>query len=80
MDTRESFIVLTGDQGNGSYSLSHVNSVEEVDLLRMKFSGEDSVFDAVPYTGNAYQYAQRQASQKKQYRTEKKSPEKNSRP
>jgi hypothetical protein len=54
MDTRESFIVLTGDQGNGSYSLSHVNSVEEVDLLRMKFSGEDSVFDAIPYTGKNY--------------------------
>ena len=54
MDTRESFIVLTGDQGDGSYSLSHVNDVNEVDLLRMKFSGEDSVFDAIPYTGKNY--------------------------
>ena len=51
-----SFIVLTGSQGDGSYALSHVKDVDDVNIIRQKFSEEDGdvVFDAIPYTGKNY--------------------------
>jgi hypothetical protein len=50
----ESFIVLTGNEGNAFYAISHIKNKEDINLLRMRFSGNEDVFDAIPYTGKNY--------------------------
>ena len=50
----ESFIVLTGNEGNAFYAISHIKNKEDINLLKMRFSGNEDVFDAIPYTGKNY--------------------------
>lgn len=50
----ESFIVLTGNEGDAFYAISHIENEKDVNLLKMRFSGNDDVFDVIPYTGKNY--------------------------
>ena len=50
----ESFIVLTGNEGDAFYAISHTKNKNILTALKMKFSGNDDVFDAIPYTGKNY--------------------------
>lgn len=50
----ESFIVLTGNEGDAFYAISHTKNKNILTALKMKFSGNDGVFDAIPYTGKNY--------------------------
>jgi hypothetical protein len=53
-DIIESFIVLTGNDGDAFYAISHTKNKGDINLLKMRFSGEEDVFDAIPYTGKNY--------------------------
>jgi hypothetical protein len=47
-------LVLTGNEGDGYFALSHIENEKDVNLLKMRFSGNDDVFDVIPYTGKNY--------------------------
>ncbi len=68
-EVQQAYAILSNSEKRRKYDLKFSSAGST-------FSKKQNFSNAVPYTGNAYQYAQRQASQKKQYRTEKKSPEK----
>ena len=53
-DASESFIVLTGNEGDAFYAISHIKNKGDINLLKMRFSGNEDVFDAIPYTGKNY--------------------------
>jgi len=68
-EVQQAYAILSNSEKRRKYDLKFSSAGST-------FSKKQTFSNAVPYTGNAYQYAQQQASQKKQYRTEKKSPEK----
>ena len=70
-EIQQAYAILSNSEKRRKYDLKFSSAGST-------FSKKQSFSNGVPYTGNAYQYAQQQAqaSQKKQYRSEKKEPEK----